>query len=244
MLWLPKPGLIGFGGGAAGNLEVIHKGLSAANAGTTETFPGLSYGHAADANRYMIAGLSGEDSLASDESMSFGNVELGGVSLSKLAEVEERVSTTGLCCALYGGLVPTGSSGDLDVQLRVNGFGAIWDSLGVTIWANSDLVSTTPIETNTGATNGSSTLTAFNLETEEDGFIIMLAVGAAHNTAFSSAAGNGSTGSLGEVIDDAIESDHRHAAYSKDGTPAGTTEDFTVTRASGGYWLMAALTMR
>lgn len=137
--------LIGFGGRRASAPPTISYRASAIDGvpAATFTFASLDIGTAAT-NRFVVVGVG----TRHNTSETISGVTIAGGSATLLASQNTSVGAENNIAALYGALVPSGSTGDVVVTLS----GSI-AMIGVGVWAAYGLASVTPAVTATSVAN-------------------------------------------------------------------------------------------
>lgn len=215
-------------------LTLANGGLTLANQTDTATWVGLSYGAAADPNRFCIVGVTGEENTSGIISLTA--LSWGGVSFTRADLSSGSDGGVGVNSEVWYGVVPTGLTGDLVATLDDTAGGANdWDSIAISTFVTNMLTNNALVESGQFVRFGGGTSdTVSNLQTNSPGIAVAVGAHVINGSAFVSFSGNGSNGSFTKNVDIDAASDHRHAVWSEADTTSQTTEDFTMIGAGGG----------
>lgn len=221
-----------FAGPRAQSLTFPNKGLSALGA-TAPTWNSVEFGADAQSGRTCGLLITAEDFTFS-EFVEVNSASWGGVSFVRQERITALNGGLSLYAAIWTATVPTGDSGDIVLSMN-----RTCDSIGVTTFVTTGLGSPTKVDGNNRAASSSSTIVLSPFSVPSDGTVVGIAAGDGYNIPFTSLSGS-VNGAVTEQSDLVIENDHRQAVYGKDDTTSASSETFTFTRSSAGYWVAAA----
>jgi hypothetical protein len=155
--------LIGFGAGGDFQARVYYVSTAHQSSGTNYTFSSQNLGTARGSARKILVGISSANSAAA---RTVSSVTIAGVSATILVQAQ-GTSSTSCVCAFAIAEVPSGTSGNIDVN-----FSGAMAQCEIFVYEAYDLLSLTPVATYTDDSAASGTRTFSSVNKPQSGFTV------------------------------------------------------------------------
>lgn len=221
-------------------LQLVNQ-TSRTSAASSITISGLPYGAYPTTNRFVCVCLTSQDGGNTSDFIHEA-VTWGGLPLNQRAHWTHRRGSnlSSIAVSMWTRFIASGDQGDLFIDYNKSNC----DSMGVATFVSTVVGSEVPVGVAAGEKLTGTTSTFNDIATAQNGSVIAVSNIATATLNHISLIGNAGVGAVPMLFDLPIEDDHRMGVFLKTGTPAGSSEDFTLTQDGGtlprNVWAMAS----
>lgn len=207
-------------------IQLVNKPPAASRgaSGSPIVFQDLPYGAYPTERRLCIVGATSQDG-GNVSNLTHDTLTWGGLVFNRRAHTALLVSGESITVSIWSKFVPAGRLGDLVITHNKS----ICDSMGIATLVTTLCDSEAPVDADSGSGISGTQYRIDDLATANDGFVLGLGNLAFVSGSWQSMVGNGGVGTVPQLLDVAVAGEHKMGLWLKTGTPAGATEDFTMT---------------